>query len=186
MLVLYIVVGIIGLLILSLLIPIDFIFSFKADGKKSTSLRVNWLFGLIGRDLRKRVRRERQKEARTRTWHRLKQIGTDLKTLTALMKLARRLFRALKVKRLSGYLKLGFDNPADTGIAFGVIQPLFACLSLPESASFRIEPDFSTSTLEAEVEGKVRVCPFRVAGIVIGFVCSSEGRHVVRRLARTR
>lgn len=186
MLVLYIVVGIVGFFILSLLIPINFTFSFKTEGETSTSLRANWLFGLVERDLHKRARKEGQQKTTKRTWHRLRQIGTDLKTLSALMKLVRRLFRALSVKRLSGYLKLGFDNPADTGIAFGVIQPLFTCLSLPASASFRIEPDFSTSIFKVEVEGSLRVYPLKVAGIVLGFVCSAEGRRVVRRLARTR
>lgn len=186
MLALYIIIGVITLLALCLLIPVDFTFNIKTEGDKNVSFRVNWLFGLVKRDLRKRKQTSIKRKSRMRDLLRIGQIGFDRAAFSALMKLAQRLISALKVKKLTGYLKLGFYNPADTGIAYGVIQPLFACLSLPASASFRIEPDFTEEILEAEAEGRVRVHPFRIAGIFLGFICSPGGWHTIRRLIRRR
>lgn len=186
MLALYIVAGIIVFLFLILLIPIDFTFNYSTGGEKHTSLRANWFFGLVWLNLRKRVRRKRREKDRTQSWRRFRQLGTDLKTLSALAKLARRLLHTLKVKNLSGYLQFGFDDPVHTGMAFGLVQPLFGCLSLPATASFRIEPDFSTPGLRTEVDGRVRMYPLKVVGTILGFVYSSDGRHVIKRLMRMR
>ena len=186
MLVLYIAAGIIVFLTLSLLIPIDFVFDLKTRREPLFSLRASWLFGLVGRDLHKRAQKGVRQKKRKYSFRRLRQIGTDLKTLSALIKLAKSLVCSIKVKRLSGHLKLGFEDPADTGLAFGLIQPLFACFSLPASADFRIEPDFSTSVLEGEAEGRLRIYPLRVTGVMLKFICSREGRYAIKRLMRNR
>lgn len=186
MLALYIVVGILTLFFISLSIPMDVIVDFKTDDEAPAMVTLRWLFGLVKIRLdSKRLRISRQR-IQKRGLARIRRMSIDFRSLSSGIKLARRLLRTLKIKSLSGYIKLGFSNPVETAIAFALIQPLAAVISLLPRTDLKIEPVFSSSSLEAQMEGDVRFLPFRPLITVFRFVLSRDGWYLIRYIIRTR
>jgi hypothetical protein len=175
---LWIISGIIAVFVLVLLIPVDFVFGFKTEDQAAGRARVEWLFGAV----RKTIGGKNGKPAAR---NRRSQILARLRN-RSMLSLGRRLLRALKVHRLNGVVRLGLDDPASTGMAYGIAQLFLACVPLPPGSDFRIEPDFCGLTFEADVEGRVRVYPLRVLGIMLAYLFSREGRHAVRKMATAR
>lgn len=175
MLALYIVIGFLGLIVLVLAVPVDFVFRFSTEGEPRASVRVEWFFGIAKKEI---VRKKKKPAAKKRPqegiirWLRRR----------AVLGLVRRLIKAVRFNRLNGVIRLGLDDPASTGIAYGIAQSLISVVSLPPGSDFRLVPVFSSPTFQADVEGRVRVYPLQAAAITLGYLFSREGWHAVRRL----
>jgi hypothetical protein len=176
-LILYIIVGLIAGFALILLIPVDFVFRLRTEGEPAASARVEWLFGMAKKEI---VRKKKKPAAKKR---RQEGIVTRLRRRVVLG-LVKRLLRAVEFNRLNGFIRLGLDDPASTGIVYGICQFLLTFASLPPGSDFRVEPDFNELAFRADVEGRVRVIPLQVTGITLGFVFSPEGWHALKQSIR--
>lgn len=81
-----------------------------------------------------------------------------------------------KPKKVSGYLRFGFDDPSFTGYAmaaYGILRPIW-------SLSISVEPDFEDEALDCCVafQGKVRTWHFAWAAVRLFF--SKDVRRAVR------
>jgi hypothetical protein len=92
----------------------------------------------------------------------------------------------MHIQKINGHLRLGLGNPLTTGAAFVYLQPIMMILSLPEASDFRIEPVLIGFAFEFKLDGKVRIIPLLLVWNAIGFVCSSQGRKMIRELRRVR
>lgn len=86
------------------------------------------------------------------------------------------LFRHTKPRRISGFVRFGFDDPALTGYAmaaYGVLHPIW----VPQVS---VEPDFENEVFDCRVElrGKVRVWRFAWAAAKLFF--SKDVRRAVK------
>lgn len=86
------------------------------------------------------------------------------------------LLRHTKPKKLKGYLRFGFDDPAMTGYAmagYGILYPIW-------HPKLSVEPDFEKQELDCRIQlkGKVRVCHLLKSGLLLFF--SKDVRRVIK------
>jgi len=186
---LYIVVGIVLLIILALSVPVDLAFDFNTGGDRRTALRVEWLFGLVGKRLfpRKKPKKvkklgERKKRdftsilsymALARTWG----------VVPAFVGLVRRMIGSFHIRQLSADLRLGLDDPADTGTVYGLLWPALVLPMKYTSATLRIESAFDGPVFEAAFKGEVRIFPAELLNNVLRFALSPAGLRLIKSMA---
>ncbi|HEX9976554.1 MAG TPA: hypothetical protein VGA82_04815, partial [Dehalococcoidales bacterium] len=112
------------LLISILCVPVDAVLTLDTSAERKFRFRLVWLFGLIspelGRERRKprqpgRPKRKRRVGLRT-IWRILRTRGL----LTKIKNLVRDVLSRIKIKEIAVDLRLGLDDPADTGLVFAV------------------------------------------------------------------
>ena len=69
-------------------------------------------------------------------------------------------------------MRLGLDDPADTGLLWGVIGPVAALLGAAERISVRVEPDFAAETIDVDSSGQIRLIPLRPLVLTAMLGCS--------------
>lgn len=68
----------------------------------------------------------------------------------------------LRWSELHLHLRLGLDDPADTGRLWGMLAPLGAGLASLRAADIAIEPDFGGPVLDFDARGRLVLVPLRV------------------------
>jgi hypothetical protein len=167
-----------------LLVPIDIEGSVTLGDRPK--VRVQWLFGLIGKDLFEETgagkepsseereelgRREAQKqpagtpkkerESKGQGWS-SREILSIIRTrglIGNLKRFLKGLAGAIRVKRFRMRLRMGLEDPADTGQAAGYLWSMIGCLESLYPLDVRIEPSFHEEALEGVVEGALRIWP---------------------------
>ena len=195
MLALYVIAGILLVIVLVLSVPVDLVFDFKAGGDGKAVLRVEWFFGLVGKALLPRKKSEKLKKVKKLKKGKRRDLRSFLSymelvgtkgVVPAFIRLIRRIIGSFRIRQLNANLWLGLDDPADTGIVFGMLWPAFA---LPVTFGFttlRMEPVFDRPTFEAALQGKVRIFPAEVVANVLRFVFSPAGLRLIKVMAVSR
>ena len=171
MLALYIVAGILLFIVLAFLIPVKLSFNFRTDVVGQRMLRVVWLFGLVEKILLPRKKKPAKKPRKTKKPD-LKTILTLIRTrgvLTGIIRLVRRILKSLRVRQLNADLRVGLDDPADTGTMYAVLWPLMVRPGLFGPVTFRIEPVFEEPVFEAALQGEVTVVPGQMLANLLRF-----------------
>jgi hypothetical protein len=104
-----------------------------------------------------------------------------------LLRLARDLLRRVYVRDLSLRVRVGLDDPADTGRLWGVVGPLAAALPRPAAARVAVAPEFAREALEIDGRGSVRIVPLRLLLVLLVFALSPvtlRALHAMRAAAR--
>lgn len=193
MIALYAVGGVVLLAVLLLSVPVDVAFAVGAPGDRTARVRVGWLFGLIAKDISSRRKRPAPARDGVRpVWRWPKGRRRDAALFVAFLKTkgvsgalvtaARRMRRGFRIRRLDAEVRLGFEDPADTGIACAAAWVVLAPFQLLAPVHIRLEPDFDGSTFEARLEGDVRVFPLLVAVGGLRFALSPAGLRAIRLL----
>jgi len=180
----YIIAGIILLLILMLSIPVELVFDLEIPGEAKPRVRVGWLFGLVWKEIRRRKRKPKRKKKRS-----LKPFLSLLRTRGLpgnLLKLARQILSRVKVRQLDADLRVGLDDPVDTGMLWSVMWPALVSLNSSGPVKVRIEPSFAEPALEASVHGRIRLFPIEIVGSLLGFVLSPAGLRAARLMVVSR
>jgi hypothetical protein len=189
---LYIIAGILLVIALGLAIPVDLVFDFKTSGGGKAVLRVEWLFGLVGKRLLPRKKPEKPAKVKKPKKDKRRDLRSVLSytalvrargVVPAFIKLVRRMAGSFHIHQLNVDLRLGLDDPADTGIVFGVLWPVF---TLPVTLGFttlRMNPVFDGLTFEVAFAGKVRVFPAEIMTHVLRFVFSLAGLRLIKAMA---
>ena len=147
-------------------------------------VRFRWLFGLVDRDLKaSRSRdtrdtvlpetsaRKRRRERRGRRHHPVAMLRAK-GFLNAVVRFATRLLRAARLKDVSGWLRAGFDDPADTGLLCAWLLPLWASVEARSPGRLVVTPDFSQETLVFSLAGEVRLVPANLLWPALAFALS--------------
>lgn len=196
MLALYITSGIILFITLALSIPIEITFDIKTHGDTKARVRVGWLFGLVGKDISQRKKKVSRKKAekikktpRKKRKRGLKPFISVLRTKglpAGILKLARKMLSCLRIRQLDVDLRVGLDDPSDTGMMYGVLWPAFVTLGSFCPIRFRVEPAFDEPVLDLSLQGRVRLFPAQVSGLLLRFVFSLTGLRTLRLMAVSR
>ncbi len=171
MLTLYIVVGIVLFFILVLSIPIEMAFDTSRPGAKA---RVGWAFGLLWKD----VGGEKKGPGAKAFLDFLATRGS----VSGLLKLAKRMIGGVKVKQLDAHLRMGLDDPADTGMLYSVIWPMLIPLNYIGSSNVRMDLCFEEAVLDFTGQGHVRVVPAQMIWAVLLFGLSPTGLRVISNM----
>jgi hypothetical protein len=190
---LYIVAGIFLLAVVALSVPIDVTFDLTTREGGRQGLRVGVLFGLFGRTLIPRKARRRARKARKpgppkRARGRRQGIGLLLAIvrtrglMAQALRTGRRMLASVHIRRLNAGLRLGFADPADTGLLYAAIWP--AMLTGASSRRFRLDiaPVFTGPTFEADLSGDVRVFPVQLVSNALRFAFSLAGLRTMKAL----
>ncbi|WP_189613436.1 DUF2953 domain-containing protein [Saccharospirillum salsuginis] len=86
--------------------------------------------------------------------------------------LARRVLGAIHIQQLDIQGRMGLGDPADTGRLWSVVGPVTAILASPRVTRIHFEPDFSDPVLDLQGNGRIRLVPLRLIGLVLGFLLS--------------
>jgi hypothetical protein len=180
--------------------PVELAFRLEGAAPLAGEVRVRWLLGLVRlriplpgaarepgeaaappeggrRPARGRARRPaprrpgryvevlRQEAFRARAW-----------------RLARDLVRAVRVRRLRLWARVGLDDPADTGMLWAVLGPLGAVALGLRRAEVRIEPEFAEAALRFRTDGRVVVVPLQLLALAAAFALSPPSLRAWRTL----
>jgi len=174
------VLGIFLFFALLLAIPVDVTFRVEKSTDFKSRVRVRWLFGLIGKDIsgEKKKRKGNIKPLlamlRTRRFPR------------KLFKFARSTFPLLKVRELKLNLRVGLDDPAETGLFFAIIGPMMVYIRSLPSLDIQVEPDFEGESLRGHFRGDIRACPIQFVGLCVAFALSPTTIRAVKAMVTAR
>ena len=186
MLVLYVVVGVVLFTVLILSVPVEMAFDTGRPGAKA---RIGWAFGLLWKNV---GGKRKKKPAKPRVKKRKAGARAFLPLLTTrgvasgLLKLARRIIRGVRIRRLNARLRMGLDDPADTGMLYSVIWPVLIPLSYAGQSNVRLDLCFDEEVLDFTGRGHVRIIPAQMIWAVLLFGLSPAGLRVVRRMVVSR
>ncbi len=131
----------------------------------------------------KRRRKEEKKVAKPKKsiFERISSLSEGIEWLDYLpdiLNVLGRLFRSLKLRLIcrGGF---GTGDPASTGMLYGLFQALQGGFS---GVHLYLTPNFLRATLYGEVELSLRLWLGQTAGILIGFLVTSKGRKLIKRL----
>jgi hypothetical protein len=178
-----------GLLAL-LAVPVDLAFSVQRhDGRQEGTGTLGWLFGLVRLRLGKPRVQVPATPERTKVRRRHHKRGSARRVMVMLrtegfgwrlLRLAQDLLRHIYIRDLSMAVRLGLDDPADTGRLWGVVGPLAAILTLPHVTRIAIEPVFTSEVLEIDGSGDIRIIPIQLLFVILVFVLSPSTLRALR------
>jgi hypothetical protein len=164
-----------------LAIPLGLNYRVNWRGRLRGDIQLRWLFGLLrisiptesspaGSPPPAGTRRHRQAKARRRT--NPLAVWGQRRFRQRLLRFARDLWQAIHKRDLCVQLRIGLDDPADTGRLWAIMGPLSAFASCSPAIEIDIEPDFMQSTLEFSSSGQIRIIPLQLLGLALGLLLS--------------
>jgi len=182
------------LLVAALAIPVTLKFQVSWRNALEQNVRAQWAFGLVRvqispagtknkspsrGDIQRKARSSKRSTGRPRN---LLGAITNGKFRRRMMGFVRDLWRAIGKESICVRLRIGLDDPADTGRLWAVLGPLAGVLGLIESASVEIQPEFSEEVFELDSSGTVHVMPLRVLHLLLALALSPTVWRGIRAL----
>ena len=189
MLALYIIAGIILFIILMLSIPVDMAFALEAHQDVKATMRVGWLFGLVGKDIRARKKKKPEEKPKKRRKRGIESFLPLLRIkglLGKILKLIRQILGCLKIKQLDVASRVGLDDPFDTGMLCSVLCPATVLLNSFVPMRFRMEPAFDGPAFEGSLHGRIRLFPIQLVWTLVSFVLSPTGLRLLKLMVVSR
>jgi len=167
------------ILLLAIPITLDFRISWPRAPRRDVEL--GWAFGLV--HLRVPVGRATGKEGTTaeksrarrskprRKW-RFGSLVRHKPFRRRITRFAANLWRAVHKKDLELDVRLGLDDPADTGQLWAFVGPVSGILADSREARIRIKPDFTEEILQLNGSGRIRIVPLQVICLAAALLLS--------------
>jgi len=187
---LYIIASVILFIILMLSTPVDMAFDLATHEHAKAKIRIGWLFGLVWKDIRARKKEKPKKEKPKK--RRKRGIKSFLPLLRIkglprkILKLVRQILGCLKIKQLDVALRMGLDDPFDTGMLCSVLWPALIPPSPSGTVRFKLEPVFNQFAFEASLQGWVRLFPIQLVWPLVSFVLSPTGLRLLKLMVVSR
>ncbi|MFC2017985.1 DUF2953 domain-containing protein [Chloroflexota bacterium] len=172
-----VLLGIFLFFVLLLAIPLDLAFHIEKEEAFRSRIRVKWLFGLIGKNVvggkkKPDKAKEKKKEKKERKLKSLLEMWKARGFLPKVLRFIKDVFRLLNIRELKLYLRVGLDDPADTGMLFAVAGSATLFLRRYPSLDIQIEPDFERENLRGHLQGELRLIPIKFIRPVVRLVFS--------------
>lgn len=177
MLALQIAAGLLAATVLVLVLPVELRFQVRGVDPVQSQVDVRALYGLWQRRIAAAAPRYDQARPLARSPHatavrsarrradgldRLQALWRDAGLRRSVLNRLRAALESLQWRELRLHVRLGLDDPADTGRLWVLLGPLGAALASLRAADIAIEPDFVEPTLSFEARGHVVLVPLRV------------------------
>jgi hypothetical protein len=186
------ILGILIFLIILLTVPVDLVFNVGKRDHIESRVRIGWLFGLIGKDIRatRKQAKVKVKEKKKKRKRSVKPVLAVVRTrgfLKHVIRFIKDIIRRIKIRNLCVHLTLGLADPADTGLIFAAITPLvtFAGVQKP-TIDINIQPDFEQENLQGYAEGGVRIYPIQFIKPLLLFIFSLTTLRVIKAIISAR
>ena len=175
-------VGIILVVFVALLaIPFEIIFKIQSQQERQSDIAIVWLFGVVrfpisgapGRPSKKPKKTKKSSKRKGKTNFRaIKSLFFNARFRNRLIKFVKDVFKTIHIISFYLRIRLGLDDPADTGRLWAYLGPLAVYLTNLSNATISLVPDFQTETLDYDGSGRVRIVPLQVIFTVLAFVFS--------------
>jgi len=183
-------------MVLVLCVPLDAAFNVDSSGRPRFRVRLEWLFGLISKEIGREEKKPEEKKVVTREKPKKKR-GIGFRTILRILRtrglprqmkgLVGGVLGQIKIRELAVNLKLGLDNPADTGLLFALIGSTTSLITLPSRYQIRVQPSFyDEAVFEGYLHGVLRLWPIKLVRPLMRFVFSPAVLRVVRILVLSR
>ena len=157
------VVALVFVLALVLTTPVDFDIRLERRPVLECRCAIRWLYGLVGKEFQPKAKEKpRAKPERRKKRGKHRDIAGMLRAKGfrgGVVRLVRRVLYVLRLRDLALWLRVGFEDPADTGVLCGYLMPAAVWAQALPARSVEVFPDFSQETLEFTLAGRARVIP---------------------------
>ncbi len=175
-------------IVMLLAVPVEVAFNIENDEASPNDVALIWLSGIIripltadsSKKRQEKAAKNRKKKTRRRGKNKAWALMRNASFRRRLFGYIRDLFRSIKIKSLDIRLRLGLDDPADTGRLWGVLGPLASLLGGIRKANIRVEPEFAEEVFSLQSQGRISVIPLRILWISSCFFLTPQ---VIRALA---
>ena len=180
-----------ALVIFVLSVPLDLKFQLNTCRSPKFRMRLLWFFGLIDKELKKTEQKPKQKKPARKKGRRgdFKKAGTFFQILRTrgllkqLWQLVRDILSRFKIREIGINLRIGLDNPADTGMLFAIVAPANYFLGSCLHKDINIQPSYDNdATFEGCLHGAVRVQPIRFIKPIAKFAFSLPTIRIIKQL----
>lgn len=187
--------GIAAALLALLAVPVDIAFAARRRERLEARLTVGWLWGVVSVPVSsgepekcrrkkppKHPRRKRRKKTSgaRRAWAAMRSEAF----VRRLLRLPGDLLRRVHIRRLELDVRLGLDDPADTGRLWGLVGPAAALLPVPDGATVAVVPEFSEALFHLDARAEARMVPATVLGVLLTFLLSPATLRAARAAIR--
>ena len=169
------------LIIFFLIIPVEIAFSLNNLEKPKSNIRVKLIFGLINLQLFPQTPKEKKQEIteavpvrkkKRVTFRKFLKIAENEKFVGKLSAFIKRILKSIKLQLSKLYFRLGLDDPADTGMLWGVMGPVSGILGYYSDNKIKIEPEFQDSAFDIDGTGNITIIPLEIIFISLIFLLS--------------
>jgi hypothetical protein len=185
------------LLVLGLLaVPLGLDYRLNWRGRLQGEIHLIWLFGLLrlriptdstpaAADQKTAAKPKRRRQPSGRKSRSSPLAAWRLRPFRQrIFRFVRDLWRAVHKHDLRLRLRIGLDDPADTGQLWALMGPLSAIAANSQAAEVSIEPDFMQSTLELHSSGRIRLVPLQLLGLALGLLLSPAFWQGMRQMKK--
>jgi hypothetical protein len=172
----WVLAGVVALLLVLLAAPVILRLEVHGHERIEGQAHLTAVFGVVKTDLRSATSKTRDRSGKRRTPRRRRPSARGgfaaLRTeglAAAVRRLVGRLWRSIHVRHLDGLVVAGLEDPADTGMAWGLVGPVLS-LTSQRWPDFRAEPCFDSARFEVDARGTLSVVPLRVLLVLLGFL----------------
>ena len=88
------------------------------------------------------------------------------------LRFLRDIWQSIRKQNLTLRVRIGLDDPADTGRLWAVVGPIAGMLTMVKDASIEIAPEFTDAVFELDSSGKIRVVPLQMIYLAFGLLLS--------------
>jgi len=179
----WVVAAIAAVLIASLFVPVDYVIA--AGTREGVRMRARWLFGLVrmGYDSSARAKAtvdpSRAPPASVRGPRMVRRLLAIDGLVTRSAMLVVEIVRSLGWQRGRIAVRVGLEDPADTGELCGLVAPVLVMASRLLGPNIEFQPDFEASRFDARAEGSGRFVPARAVAAIGRFALSRPGRCAI-------
>jgi len=190
-----IVIGsLIALVILLLAIPFDLAMALDVHGQTQFDLSWGWFFGLVHKKLKFKKRvpetikpqpQPKPKAGLKKTAARIRSVVSIIKTrgfTGQIIRLIKRTFHQLKIRKMEGDWKIGLDDPYETFYLWALTKPINHLLNNTLHYSINIGTDFSEPGIEGYLTAELRLYPIQLVPPLFQFVFSAPTFRVLKRV----
>jgi len=161
--------------------PIDLVFRTRREEVATLDIQVSWLRGLARTEIHKSREalvddpvpaEPKPYRARRGSFSRGMRIARSEGFLRGAARCIGRIVTGLEVRDARLRVRVGLDDPADTGRLFGYVFPVSRALTSAARADIDLSPDFTGESLTFDGHAHLRVVPARVLGPALAFTLS--------------
>lgn len=174
---------VLALIITLLAIPFEITFKIRREKEFQSDVVVCWLFGVVRFSVpgqsrqkadKKPTKTQKQKKANKKSANgkAFKDLLWNARFRYRAIKFVKDVFKSIHIAAFYMHIRLGLDDPADTGRLWALLGPLAVFLSSLSNARVLLEPDFQAEAVYLGGKGRVRMVPLRVLYTVFAFVFS--------------
>ncbi len=184
------------LIILALCIPLDVTLHIDMYGRPKARTRLVWLFGLVSKETRKERKKPEEKREAVKVKRKLSERRGRAKAIFQILRtkgllrqfkhLLKTMLSHLKIRDLRVNLRVGLDNPADTGLLFAFIGPATLFLNSSFIHEIRVQPVFDKAVFEGYLYAAVRLRPIQLVPPLLRFAFSLTTMRVLKILVLTK